>query len=267
MSGGGYGPAGRARLKRFAKLHQKKYRDREKLFLAEGLRTVDELLRHLPEKDDLVALFLEPRMLSSLETSALPADRIFLLDGISAGRLAGTTTSQGVVGVFRQQPGCGLERLLGVEQGRSLVLALDDVQDPGNVGTIVRTASWFGASALVSGPGCADRYNAKAVRASAGSVFCLPHHASGDLAADLRALRSSGYRIVCSCLHGDDVRLSGKLPEKAVLVVGNEARGIGEPLLDMADLLVTIPHAGADPGVESLNAAVSAAILMSVFAL
>jgi len=264
---GGYSPVGKARLKRFAKLHQKKYRDREKLFLAEGLRTVEELLRHLPDEDDLVALLLEPQMLSSLETESFPADRIFLLDRISAGRLAGTTTSQGVAGVFRQQSGCGLETLLAGEQGPSLVLALDDVQDPGNVGTIVRTASWFGASALVSGPGSADRYNAKAVRASAGSVFCLPHHASDDLAGDLRTLRSSGYRIVCSCLHGDDVRFSGTLPEKTVLVVGNEARGVSEPLLDMADMLVTIPHAGADPGVESLNAAVSAAILMSMFRL
>ncbi len=263
MSGGTYPSVSRGQLRRFAKLHQKKHRDAEGAFLAEGLRTVNELLRHLPSDGDLLALLVEPGMLSSVDRAGCFGDRIFLLDEASAARVSGTAASQGVVGVFRRQRSDGIPDRLRAVGGRSLVVALDEVQDPGNVGTIVRTASWFGAAALFSGPGTADRYNSKAVRASAGSVFCLPHHVSGDLCLDLRKLRDAGYRLVCSSPQGDDVRSFTDRSEKTVLVIGNEAQGIRRELLEMADRLVAIPHAGSDPGVESLNAAVSAAILLA----
>ncbi len=263
MTEGSYQQASKGQIKRFAKLQLKKYRDREELFLAEGFRTVTELLNHLPEENYLTALFVESDQLRNIPHEDWLQKKIFLIEPEEGNRLSGTTTAQGVTGVFRQQRGPEIESVLGETEGRSLVIALDDVQDPGNVGTIVRTAAWFGVSALLCGPGTADRYNPKAIRAGAGSIFCLHHYSVHDLQKELGRMRQKGYGICCSSLQGTDFRDFRLWPEKMVLVIGNEAQGVRKSILNMADFRVTIPHGNAEPGVESLNAAVSAAILMA----
>ena len=263
MTAGSYSRAGKGQIRRFAKLQQKKFRDMEGLFLAEGLRTVTELLRHIPHDSYLSALFVEPDQLHDIPQKETVKEKIFLVDPDESKRLSGTSTAQGVVGIFRRQKGEGIETYLSTAEGQSLVIVLDDVQDPGNVGTIIRTAAWFGVSALLCGPGTADRYNPKAVRAGAGSVFCLNHYSVGNLQQELAKMQHAGYSIFCSSLHGRDFRDYDTWPDRMVLVVGNEANGVSKPILQMADRHVTIPHGKAEPGVESLNAAVSAAILVA----
>jgi TrmH family RNA methyltransferase len=251
-------PLSRAMLTRYAKLAQKKYRDQEGLFLAEGLRTVRELVDSLPDPDLLVALIVNERDSETMQWFGGFRGRLFRADQEVCARLAQTSTSQGVFGVFRKQSG---ERFM--PGGRSLVVALDDVQDPGNVGTILRTAAWFGADAVVCGEGTADLYNAKAVRSSAGSLFAVRNYPVKDLAAELRRLQGEGFVVAAASLDGRDYRSFGDWPDRRVLVIGNEANGIGQSVLDIADRLVLIPHAGERPNVESLNASVSAAILMA----
>jgi len=258
-----YPDAGKSLIRRFAKLQQKKYRDREGLFLAEGLRTVTELLHHIPDTSYLIALMVEKEQLSNIPQSKRYKDKIYLIDSDDARRLSGTSTAQGIVGIFSQPMQTKGEVIFQEQDTRELVVALDDVQDPGNVGTILRTAAWFGVSAVVCGPGTADRYNPKAIRAGAGSVFCLNHYGVDDLEKELDHMRRTGYEIVCSSLHGTDFRLQHAVPERMVLVIGNEAKGVSISILRKADRQITIPRSRKDAGVESLNAAVSAAILLS----
>jgi len=250
----------KSRLRDVVKLHQKKFRDLEGLFLAEGLRAVRELCLNLPDEEMLVALLIrggEPDVARFAQTYQ---GKVFSVTEKECDQLARTSTSQGIFGVFRQQQSNGYE---GTDKpGPSLIVALDDVQDPGNVGTILRTAVWFGADAMICSAGTADRYNPKVVRSCAGSIFALPHYGVESLAHELHRLQKLGYTIVCSSLDGEDFREFASWPEKMVLVIGNEANGISEPVKALTNLLVKIPHSGEKVHVESLNASISAAILM-----
>lgn len=259
MKRAAFPPLSKAMLSRFAKLGQKKYRDIEGLFIAEGLRTVRELLDHLPEPGMLEALIIEEGALDRMQGLKRFSGRVFLADKESSARLAETATPQGVFGVFRKQPSGTLPTTSNDQ--RSFIVALDDVQDPGNVGTIIRTAAWYGAEAVVCGEGTADPYNAKAVRSSAGSIYAVRHYAVPSLVQELQRFRKAGHLITAASLDGTDYRSFTGWPDKRVLVVGNEANGISRPVIDLADRLLLIPHAGRRPNVESLNASVSAAIL------
>ncbi|NTW94948.1 MAG: RNA methyltransferase [Chlorobiaceae bacterium] len=265
MRHSGVQPLGGAKFKLYCKLQQKKYRDGEGLFLAEGLRTVRELCGSIPDGNMLQALlFREGEPEAAVFDRTFPG-KVFTLTRKECARLAETATPSGIFGVFRQQP-ASASRFAGGE-GNSFLVALDDVQDPGNVGTILRTAAWFGASALICSTGTADRYNPKAVRSSAGSIFALPHYGVASLEPELRRLADEGFFIVTSSLDGRDFREFASWPEKLVLVIGNEANGVSPAVQALSHRLVKIPHAGKTSRVESLNASVSAAILMERMAL
>jgi TrmH family RNA methyltransferase len=253
----------KAKLQKYLRLHQKKFRDQEGLFLAEGLRTVRELCLNLPGDEMLVALLVREGEKETARFAQSWKGKLFSITEKECSQLAETATSQGIFGVFRQQrPADPAAEALLAKSIRSFVVALDDVQDPGNVGTILRTAVWFGADGVICSTGTADRYNAKAVRSCAGSIYAIRHYGVDRLELELQRLQKQGYSIVCSSLEGKDFREFSSWPAKQVLVIGNEANGISEPVRELADRLVRIPHAGTSVRVESLNAAVSAAILM-----
>jgi RNA methyltransferase, TrmH family len=261
-------PLSKAKFQKYARLHQKKFRDQEGLFLAEGLRTVRELCLNLPGEEMLVALLVWEYEAEAARFAQPWKDKLFSISEKECSQLAETVTSQGIFGVFRQQrPPDPAAEALPATSDRSFMLALDDVQDPGNVGTILRTAVWFGADALICSTGTADRYNAKAVRSCAGSIYAIRHYGVDRLDLELLRLKKLGYSIISSSLEGKDFREFSSWPAKQVLVIGNEANGISEPAKALADRLVRIPHGGASVRVESLNASVSAAILMERLAL
>ncbi len=261
-------PLSKAKLQKYARLHQKKFRDQEGLFLAEGLRTVRELCMNLPGEEMLVALLVREGEADAARFAQPWKEKLFSINEKECSQLAETSTSQGIFGVFRQQRPFEPAAEAGLAKSdRSFMVALDDVQDPGNVGTILRTAVWFGADVLICSSGTADRYNAKAVRSCAGSIFAIRHYGVDCLDLELLRLKKLGYSIVSSSLEGKDFREFSSWPAKQVLVIGNEANGISEPVRALADRLVRIPHGGASVRVESLNAAVSAAILMERMAL
>ena len=256
----------KARLKHYVKLHQKKFRDSEGLFLAEGLRTVRELSLNIPDEEMLVALLFRDGEADGKDGKRFlrtHKGKVFSISDRECSQLSGTSTPQGIFGVFRQLS----QTATAAESGggkpvKSFIVALDDVQDPGNVGTILRTAVWFGAEAMICSSGTADRYNSKAVRACAGSIYGTRHYGVEHLDIELLKLQKLGYSIVSASLDGKDFREFSSWPEKQVLVIGNEANGVSEAVTALADRLVRIPHSGRNTGVESLNASVSAAILM-----
>jgi TrmH family RNA methyltransferase len=185
--------------------------------------------------------------------AAVPTIHILAADVFES--VVATEAPQGIA-AFVQTPTHSLAEVWS--RPSPLLLVLDGIQDPGNLGTILRTAEAFGAQAIIGLPGTASPWNLKAVRASAGSVFRLPLFAM-PMGAALEEFRARNVRICAG------VARDGIMPEQVpwsstvALCIGNEGRGLSAELLAQADELVTIP---AGSSVESLNAAVAASILL-----
>jgi TrmH family RNA methyltransferase len=238
-------------------LHQRKHREQEGAFLVEGVRAVEDLLASpLPVRLVVCTSSLEdtPRgaaLRREAERRGLPVREV---SPAELGEHAATETPQGVLAVA-SIPRRGLDDLRPGGQ-RGVVLVLDAVQDPGNFGTLVRTAEALGAVGVLSLPGTVDPWNPKAVRAAAGSSFRLPVVAAGwEEAAPW--LRGEGFRVVASVVGG--APLGAEIPPRAALVVGNEGAGVSVATLAHAGLRVGIPLRGR---AESLNVTSAAAILL-----
>ena len=164
-----------------------------------------------------------------------------------------TRTPQGVCASF------DMPAPLGIAKAPDTIVALDGVQDPGNVGTIWRTADAAGFKALLLGSGSADPLSPKVQRSAMGSGFRVPFMLSDNLSQTLKDLSAAGYTIIASDLNGCDFYSRPDPGKKYVLIIGNEARGISAEVRAAADMLVKLPMRG---GAESLNAAVAAGIMM-----
>lgn len=161
-----------------------------------------------------------------------------------------TETPQGICAAVRTPGGTPPE-----EYPAGLIVALDRLQDPGNLGTVIRTADAFGASGVLLGEGAADPYSPKALRAAMGSTYHIPVW-RGELPHELRRLKSAGFYAVCGHLAGEEELPA--LPENRVLVIGNEASGVSPEAAEEC-FLYRLPMRGR---AESLNAAVFAAIMI-----
>ena len=171
--------------------------------------------------------------------------------------LSATETPQGVLAVV-QRPVWRQSELLRRPTG--LFLALDGLQDPGNLGAILRTGDGAGVDGAWLGQGTVDLYNPKVLRATMGSVFRLPAFTGVDLPLLLPELKAGGMRVVAAVPHAGQSYFQADLKHpRLLLLIGNEAHGISRSLVDLADQAVSIP---LRPEVESLNAAVAAALLI-----
>ena len=142
--------------------------------------------------------------------------------------------------------------------GRKLV-AMDGVQDPGNVGTIIRTADCAGIEGVILSEQCADIFSPKVLRATMGSIFRMPMLVTGDLPGTLQGLIENGYSVMSSQLDGEPFYSRSNVGEKYCLVIGSEGNGVSEPVRALATHKVRLPMRG---GAESLNAAIAAGIMM-----
>ncbi|HEX2780798.1 MAG TPA: RNA methyltransferase [Gemmatimonadaceae bacterium] len=241
-------------------LRRRKARERAGLFVAEGVRTVEELLRsRVKIRGVLTAPQLDeaPRGAALLDAITRRGDiehlRIAERDFSSA---AETESPQGVLAIAEIP-----ERSLTAFSASTptTLLVLDAVQDPGNVGTIVRTAAALGATATVALPGTVDLWNAKVVRSGMGAHFNHPafHCTAEELAAFLAA---SGTELWGADARGEPVGTRSR-PRRLALAVGNEGSGLTDATRSLATSLVALPIAG---DVESLNVAVATGILLHV---
>lgn len=171
-------------------------------------------------------------------------------------RMSDTQTPQGILCVMKR-PEYSLEGLLSVPA--PLFMVLENLQDPGNLGTIVRTGEAAGVTGIIMGAGTVDLYNPKTIRATMGSVFRVPVVSVEDLGAAMKKLQEKGIRIYAAHLEGEKYYNSFSFRQGTAFLIGNEGMGLGRELASRADFLVKIPMEGR---VESLNAAVSASILM-----
>lgn len=238
-------------------LKRRKARERQHLFVSEGVRAVEELLRSpLAIRGTLVA----PQLTEAPRGAALLAalrERGVTVEEVPArefGSAAETESPQGVIAIAEIPSRSFADLPAG---WRGVVLVLDGVQDPGNVGTILRSAAALGAVATVALPGTVDLWNAKVVRSGMGAHF--RHTAFTTTWADLDAFRSRDSVEVFAADAGGEPVSAVRAPARAALVVGNEGVGLSTEARARAGRSVALPIA---PDVESLNVAVATGILL-----
>jgi TrmH family RNA methyltransferase len=241
-------------IKLLRKLGQKKYREKEGLFVVEGERAVEQVLEN--EVLRVREVFVEEGKAVSYKFTA---DSLYELDSKLMNEVTDTENSQGILAICEIPSEISIEEL-SKEEG--LIVVTDRIQDPGNLGTIVRTAAWFGATAVLVGKGSVDLHHPKVVRSTAGATGVLAYRNS-NLNEDLSVLEKEGWQVLL--LDGND----GALPvstinttNKTVLIVGNEANGIDKDMISAKRKRVMIPSAESNRSVESLNAAIALSIAL-----
>ncbi|MEX2115692.1 MAG: RNA methyltransferase, partial [Bacteroidota bacterium] len=168
-----------------------------------------------------------------------------------------TVHAQGVVAVVKQRSVQLTPALIG---GARIIVALDTIADPGNLGTILRTADWFGADLVLLGKGTVELYNDKVVRSTVGSLFHVPVAEGVDLAVALADLKAQGFRIVALSADGKTDLNNVDWGKRNVVVLGAEAQGVSKQVRAVSDVLVRIPRFGR---AESLNVGVACGVALS----
>lgn len=222
------------------------------LFVAEGRKMFEEAPREWVENIYVAESFLsEPgaeRLLVGREYETV-SDAVFC--GVSD-----TQTPQGILCLVRMPHYERRELLSGA---RTRLLILESIQDPGNLGTMLRTGEGAGITGILMNQTTADLFNPKTIRATMGSIYRVPFYVTDDLAGDISKLKANGVRVYAAHLRGmrryDEEDYAGA----TAFLIGNEGNGLSDEIAGLADTLIRIPMEGQ---VESLNAAVSAAILM-----
>jgi len=247
--------AGNSRVKEARKLSRRSVRTERRLFLADGPKAVEGAL----DRGVVVEVFVTPAAAEQYDELVAAADRVSLVDDRALVSLSDSVSPAGIVAVcsFLDVP---LGEVLAAGEHQLVVLCAD-VRDPGNAGTLVRTADALGADGIVLAGRSVDPYNAKTVRASVGSLFHLPVALTPDPAVAVTAARETGLTVLAADGAGevslDDA--SPLLAGRVAWLFGNEAWGLPEHLTELADHRVAIPVPGR---AESLNLATAAAICL-----
>lgn len=235
----------KSQIKRITSLGQKKYRNREGIFVAEGIKVIQELLDS--------ALILEG--LWSVDDSAFK-DKISKVEPATLAELKKVSflkTPQTAIAIFKIP-----EAKKTIESG--LTLLLDDVRDPGNLGTIIRLCDWFGITDLVCSKETVDCYNPKVVQATMGSLTRV-----NIVYTDLIDYIGETKRPIYGTFMDGEPVYSSSLPKDGILVMGNEANGISSELATKISRRIGIPRFGPKQATESLNVATATAIFLSEF--
>ncbi|MBR4439807.1 MAG: RNA methyltransferase [Clostridia bacterium] len=244
-------PANEA-VKSIARLSSsKKARDEARVFVAEGRKLVEEALRGGFE---LLELFVLKDALGAYE-GLFPSvsGTVYAVTQPIMNKITESKTPQDITAVFAYKS-CDT-----AFDGRRY-LCLERVQEPGNVGALIRSAAAFGFDGVVLSADCADVYSVKALRGAMGATFRLPVKVVGDLRGFVREMRSAGFKAYAAALRDDAVSLEkAEFAEKLLLLIGNEGNGLDAETVALCDGIVRIPMAD---GTESLNAAVAGSVLM-----
>lgn len=229
-------------------LADKRVRDEEQLFIAEGAKLVEEIqnstlrIRHIytTRKD-------------------IAGDRVEYIEKKDMERISQLKTATDCLAVV-EQPQYRLDI-----NPKALILALDGVQNPGNLGTILRLADWFGVEDVICSKECADCYNPKVVQATMGAILRVRVHYVDNLVALLREAQGLGMPIYGTLLDGENI-YSKKLENSGVIVMGNEGRGLSDACREaLTDRLYIPPYPADAPTSESLNVAMATGIILAEF--
>ena len=232
-------------LKLITSLSQKKYRQKHLLFIAEGVKVVNELLNSSFEIESLFCT-------DDFETT-ISKEKITAISETELKKISTLKSPNKVLGIFKIPE----EKQL---QNNGLIIALDAINDPGNLGTIIRLCDWFGVSQLVCSKDTVDCYNQKVVQASMGSLTRISIHYT-----DLKDyLSENSLPSFIADMNGENVYRT-VLPKEGILIMGNEANGVSEEIKRLIQHTISIPRFGETQETESLNVATATAILLSEF--
>lgn len=238
-------------LKVLSKLNQKKYRSEYGCFLVEGKKGVMDALN---SKQEVIQLVMT-RQFSDQEEKFWGSQEVSLIDTKDFNRLAETVTPSGIAAVIKIPNYDN-----GLLEKAKIIAVLEDIRDPGNLGTMIRTADWFGIDAIIL-LGGADPYQAKVVRSSMGSIFNIPILIAENSKEELLKLKRKGFKIIVTRPElANSKTEKTTLTKKIALVFGNESRGTSQEIDALADEYLSIPKYGQ---AESLNVAVSFGIVIS----
>lgn len=225
----------------------KKIRDDNDMFIVEGIKTVNEI----SDDFEIVNVIVSDKFESSLR---IDAPKVVVSDNIYKG-ISDMKNPEGVMAIIKKK-----SYDLDLLDNMNKVVLLDDIQDPGNLGTIIRTADAMGLDAVITSSDTCDMYNPKVTRSTMGSFFHLPILGKQDKFEIVEVLRKKGFKIYSAALTGetylDDLDLSS---DKIAIIIGNEAHGIDNKLLEVSDKVFKIKMNG---NAESLNASIAASIIM-----
>lgn len=245
--------------KLFQKLETKKYREKTGLYLIEGENLMEEALNNKAVIETvIIRKGEEHRFQPMIDTLTKDSDaQILTAESALFENMVQTETSQGIIAAVRK-PVCSPEHFIANKVSGNFVV-LDRLQDPGNIGTIIRTADAAGYKAVVVIKGTADVFSPKVVRSATGSLFRIPVIFFETEEETVRFIKAAGKRLVATTLTGSRNYYEEDLRDDIALIIGNEGNGISDTLIEKSDLKIKIPMEGT---IESLNASVAAAIIM-----
>ena len=242
-------------IKHIRKLKEKKYRDEYNEYVVEGVKIVEEAIKENAKIKQVIVCN------DTTKTYEIPThimleiakfDCIYVSDKIF-NYITQVTNPQGVMAIIEKQ-----DENMQIDYNQDIIVMLDDVQDPGNLGTILRTVDSIGLNQIIVSKGTADSFNSKVVRTTMGAIFRLKIIEEDDLIKTIKELRKHHFKLLVTSLQTEnsiyDIDFS-----KKIIVIGNEANGVSKEIQDLADEKAKIPMLGRT---ESLNASVAAGIVM-----
>ena len=248
----------KADLKFIHSLSQKKHRQEAGVFVAEGTKLVEDLSR---SRAKLKTIFAVPEWLAENALKFATTTELREITEAELSRISELKSPNRVLALVRlPSPTLDLDNL-----EMPLVLGLDDIQDPGNLGTILRLCDWFGIEDVLATASTADCFNAKVVQAAMGSIARVNVHYSNDLSRIVRELKQRGKQIYATTLQGDSIYQT-RLDRNALVLLGNEGHGLSDELLCLCTRQLRIPNLSTHTHkAESLNVAIAASIICSEF--
>lgn len=233
-------------IKYIKSLSLKKNRDESGDFIVEGIKMVKEVI----VSDYNIKKIVICEELFSETFDAKNNDIEFVSKAIFE-YISDTKTPQGIMAVVSKK------EYTNIKFGET-IFALDNVQDPGNLGTIIRTLDCAGINTLLLSKGCADEYNTKVIRSTMGAIFRVSILSDLDLKEELEKLKDKGYNLVVTSLEGATSLFEHEFSGKNVIVIGNESNGVSKEIQELANVRIKIPMVGQT---ESLNAGVAASLM------
>ncbi|HOJ09677.1 MAG TPA: 23S rRNA (guanosine(2251)-2'-O)-methyltransferase RlmB [Clostridiales bacterium] len=252
-------------IKEVKALKTKKYREQKKLYFIEGLKFVEEALL---SGADITKIFISETLeingkisgikLITSKEEPIEYDIYVVPDNLFKG-MSDTGTPQGILAVVKMR-NYTMDDIIALKNNKdNLFVVLDSIQDPGNMGTIIRTADAADFTAIIVSKGCVDFYNPKVLRSTMGSIFHIPVVFCDNLADVLKYFRSQGIKTYAAHLNGTVSYFNVNMSNNAAIIIGNEANGISNETASLADIFIKIPMPGS---AESLNASVAAGVLI-----
>lgn len=242
-------------VKNIKKLKEKKYRDINKEFIVEGIKLVKEAIE---EKADIQKIVICDNCLNAgvipkqLMYEIAKFDCVYVTENVF-NIISDVNTPQGILAIIKIS-----STQAEIDYSQDIIVALDDIQDPGNLGTILRTVDSVGLNQIIVSKGTADIYNPKVVRSTMGAIFRVKIIECEDLESTLKEIQKNNFELIITSLQTKNSIYDVDYSKKAI-VIGNEANGVKKSIQNIADIKVKIPMLGKT---ESLNASVATGVVL-----